>query len=138
MGIICASNHAMGILTNAGPQPWHPARDETKKFGRKAAEYCKERDIELGKLAMYYSLQLKAPATFLVGMQTETELKINLEAFYNGLTDVEHAALEYILKKYCRPNSVRRKMKINKFDIYSICVKKTNWEGVETDQYFKR
>lgn len=99
MGIICASNHAMGLLTNGGPQAWHPAHEETKEQGRKAAAYCKERGIELGKLAMYFSLQLKGPATFLVGMQTKKLLEINLEAFYNGLTEAEHAALEYILKQ---------------------------------------
>lgn len=89
----------MGLLTNAGPQSWHPAGDETKEQGRKAAEYCKERGIELGKLSMYYSSQLKEPATFLVGMPSEEQLKTNLEAFHNGLTEDEQAALEYILKK---------------------------------------
>lgn len=89
----------MGLLTNGGPQAWHPAHEETQEQGREAAAYCKERGIELGKLAMYYALQLKGPATFLVGMQTKKLLEINLEAFYNGLTEAEHAALEYILKQ---------------------------------------
>lgn len=100
LGIICASNHAMGLLTNAGPQSWHPAHDETKEQGRKAAEYCKERGIELGKLSMYYSSQLKGPATFLVGVHSEEQLRTNLEAFRSGLTEEEQAALEYLLKKY--------------------------------------
>lgn len=96
MAVICASNHAMGLLTNDGPQSWHPAHEETKEQARKAAEYCKERGIELAKLAMYYSLQLKEPATSLVGMQSKGQLEMNLEAFYNGLTETEQAALEYI------------------------------------------
>lgn len=89
----------MGLLTNAGPQPWHPAHNETKEQGRKAAEYCKERGIELGKLAMFFSSQLKEPATFLSGMQTTDQLQTNLQAFYSGLTAAEQDAMNYILKK---------------------------------------
>lgn len=99
LGVICASSHAMGILTNIGQQTWHPAHDETKAQGRKAAEYCMERGIQLAKLAMYYSSRLKAPTTFLSGMQTQEQLETNLDAFYSVLTESEHAALEYILKK---------------------------------------
>lgn len=99
----------MGLLTNNGPQDWHPAHDETKEQGRQAAEYCKERGIELGKLALYYSSQLKGPATFLVGMQTKNLLEINLDTFYNGLTEPEHAALEYILEKWVIYRSVSRR-----------------------------
>lgn len=41
MGIICAAAHGLGLLTNAGPQPWHPAPDDLKNKIREVSEYCK-------------------------------------------------------------------------------------------------
>lgn len=99
MGVICASNHALGLLTNRGPFDWHLAHAETLERGRLAAEYCKKNGIELGKLAQWYSSQLKGPATFLTGMATEEILDINLDAIFNGLTPKETEALNYCLKK---------------------------------------
>lgn len=66
MGVICAANHALGLLTNHGAFNWHPARKETIKQGQLAGEYCKKHGVELGKLAIWYASQLKGPATFLV------------------------------------------------------------------------
>lgn len=86
------------MLTNAGPQKWHPASDELKDHCRRGADICKENGIELGKLAMHYVMQLNGPATFLTGMQTEELLKINLEAYLNGLTEKETELLETLLK----------------------------------------
>lgn len=96
LGIICAAAHAVGLLTNGGPQPWHPANDEQKQLCRKAANICKEYNIELGKLAMYHSMQLAGPATFLIGMQTRQLLDINLEALYTGLTKKEQEVLQLL------------------------------------------
>lgn len=96
MGIICAAAHALGLLSNRGPQPWHHANDELKQLCSKAANICKESNIELGKLAMYYSMQLPGPATFLIGMQTRQLLDINLEALYTGLTKKEQEVLKLL------------------------------------------
>lgn len=97
MGVICAAGHALGLLTNAGPQSWHPTSQKVKDQCKEAADLCKANGIELGKLAMYYFMQLKGPATFLVGMQTEHLLKINLDAYFNGLTPKEAEILEKLL-----------------------------------------
>lgn len=86
------------MLTNAGPRDWHPASQELKTICRKAADLCKAQDIELGKLAMNYFIQLKGPSTFLVGMQTEHLLKINLDGYLNGLTEKEKNLLDSLLK----------------------------------------
>lgn len=86
------------MLTNAGPQDWHPASAALKEQCKKAADICKANDIELGKLAMYYFMQLKGPSTFLVGMQTEKLLQINLDAYFNGLTPKEDAILKELLE----------------------------------------
>lgn len=99
MGVICAAGHALGILTNRGPFDWHMAREDTKKQGRLAAEYCKEQGVELGKLAMWHSSQLEGPATFLSGMATRQILNINLDSFIDGLTPKEREILQYCMKK---------------------------------------
>ena len=94
IGIICASGHGMGLLTNAGPQSWHPAKDSTKELCRKAAATCIEAGVELGKLAMHHFVQLAGPATFLVGMQNELLLDMNLGTYFNGLTAAEEGVMK--------------------------------------------
>lgn len=96
LGIICASSHALGLLTNNGPQSWHPATEEQKSLCKKAANLCKEAGIELGKLAMYHGMQLKGPATFLTGMQTQKLLEMNLNAFHKGLSKKEKDMLKLL------------------------------------------
>ncbi|KAI9576162.1 hypothetical protein GQX74_013903 [Glossina fuscipes] len=115
LGIVCASGHAMGLLTNCGPQAWHPASDEQKQLCRKAAKICKEAGIELGKLAMYHFLQLSGATTFLTGMKTRHALDMNLNAFYCGLNLKEQEVLQ-LLKD-------------------TIFTKSFNWEGVELERY---
>lgn len=100
MGVICAANHALSLLTNRGAYDWHPANEKTVKQGRLAGEYCKQHGIELGKLAIWYALQLKGPATFLVGMPNPEIVRLNFESFNNGLNPKESEALDYCLKKY--------------------------------------
>lgn len=138
LGVICAAGHALGILTNRGPFDWHIALDETKEQGRSAAEYCKKNGVELGKLAMWYSAQLKGPATFLAGMATQEILDINLDSVYHGLTAKETEVLEYCLKKYVQ--FIYFIIFIFKFLIifYSFCARKSHWEGVELRKFFNR
>ncbi|XP_002053125.2 uncharacterized protein [Drosophila virilis] len=116
LGIICAAAHSLGLLTNAGPQPWHPASDEQKKIARKAAELCKKEGVELGKLAMYYTIQLRDVSTFLVGNQTRQLLQMNLAAFYDGLSAKEQEVLQHLRE--------------------NIFVKPFHWEGNELERYW--
>uniref|UniRef100_A0A1A9W454 NADP-dependent oxidoreductase domain-containing protein n=1 Tax=Glossina brevipalpis TaxID=37001 RepID=A0A1A9W454_9MUSC len=115
LGIVCASGHAMGLLTNCGPPSWHPASDEQKQLCRKAANICKQAGIELGKLAMYHFFQLSGATTFLTGMQTQRILDMNLNAFYCGLNLKEQEVLQ-LLKD-------------------TVFTKSYNWEGIELDHY---
>lgn len=100
IGVICASGLAMGLLTNTGPQSWHPATEETKESARNAAEYCKGKGIDLAKLAIHYWTALKGPATFLAGMQTRKLLDSNWRSYISGINDEEQKTLNYILEKY--------------------------------------
>lgn len=99
LGIICASGVGLGLLTDKGPQPWHPAKKETKELCRKAAEYCRTNDVDLAKISVHYFLQLKEPATYLLGMQWKTLVEANLDVCLNGLNETELAALKHLKEK---------------------------------------
>lgn len=86
----------MGLLTNAGEQPWHPASAETKALCRQAAQYCQSQNLELAQLALYHSTQLESVATYLIGMQSNELLLANLHTCLSGLDDKEQRALDYI------------------------------------------
>uniref|UniRef100_A0A182TFY4 NADP-dependent oxidoreductase domain-containing protein n=1 Tax=Anopheles melas TaxID=34690 RepID=A0A182TFY4_9DIPT len=117
MGLICASGHGMGLLTNGGPQPWHPADRQLREVCAEAAAYCKREGVELGKLAMHHALQMPGPASFLAGMQTPELVQINLDAYFEGLSEKEADVLGY-LKERIFPK-----------------VENKHWEGVELQQY---
>ncbi|XP_017855752.1 PREDICTED: L-galactose dehydrogenase [Drosophila arizonae] len=116
LGIICAAAHALGLLTNAGPQPWHPAPDDQKAIARQAAEVCIKRGVQLGKLAMYYTSQLRDVSTFLVGNQTRQLLHTNLAAVHHGLSQQEQEVLQHLRE--------------------NILVKSSHWEGIELERYW--
>ena len=54
--VINASPIGMGLLCNAGPPEWHPARDEIKTACRKAVEYCNSKGVDITKLAIHHSI----------------------------------------------------------------------------------
>lgn len=118
LGVICASGHGLGLLTQGGPQPWHPAGEEIKAACRKAAEVCRKEGIELGRLAMGHFIELAGPATFLVGMQTLELINMNLDVYLHGLTDKEKEIKDHIKK-----------------EIFSK-LKQTHWEGIEVARYW--
>jgi len=121
LGIICAAGHGLGLLTNSGPPSWHPASDELKAVCKEAGHICKENGIELGKLAMHYFIQLQGVTTFLVGMQTSQILNMNLDVYYNGLTNKEET-ISGLLQE-----SIFSKLEEDEI---------TNWEDIELDKYW--
>lgn len=113
LGLINAAALMMGLLTNGGPQWWHPAPESIKAACEKARNYCKEKNVELAKLAMYYAYQIPGPHTQLVGINTLSLLDSNLDVLFNGLNSVELEVLEYLKKNIFAKLTV------------------TDWEGVE-------
>ncbi|XP_012135029.1 uncharacterized protein LOC100880182 isoform X2 [Megachile rotundata] len=119
IGIINAAAVCMGLLTNKGPQAWHPGSDNTKKLCTEAASYCRDNDIELARLALWYSMQCEDIATFLSGMQTLSDLNMSLDLVRNGITEREKNLLQEIQEKY-----------ISK-------VTEKHWEGKEFQTYWE-
>ncbi|XP_014284677.1 uncharacterized protein [Halyomorpha halys] len=117
LGIINASATAMQMLTNAGPQPWHPASDSIKQLCAKAADYCKEKSVELGILAIHHTLSNLNTETLLIGMNSMDVLQANLELLFNKLSPTEEQVLNYIQQQILNRNN------------------NLNWEGVELKKF---
>lgn len=120
LGVIHAASPALGLLINRGPWPWIPCQDELKQVAAKAAAYCKERDVELGRLAVYWTSQQSGVDVHLIGIQNRDLLRSNLEIFTSGISEKEKTVLQELLdKKILEPS------------------KRLTWEGIEVTNYWK-
>ena len=90
-GLINASPLHMGILTDAGPQPWHPAPPEVLALGPKIAELCREHGSNVSVEALRFATSDPRVASTLVGLRRPSELEQNLAAL-GGETTPELAA----------------------------------------------
>ena len=59
VALINASPLSLGLLTEAGPREWNPAHQEIKDACRNAVEYCKEKGVDITRLAVNYSTSFK-------------------------------------------------------------------------------
>jgi L-galactose dehydrogenase len=78
IGIISASPLGMGLLSNRGTPPWHPAPPKVKELCVKAAAHCKARGADIEKLAVQYSLANPEIATTLVGSGNPENMRKNI------------------------------------------------------------
>ncbi len=80
VGVLNASPLSMGLLTNQGPQPWHPAGEAIKAACRAAAVYCRAKGADISSLGMQFCLAgVDVPST-ISGAATRAEVEANLEA----------------------------------------------------------
>ncbi|OXU30123.1 hypothetical protein TSAR_012735 [Trichomalopsis sarcophagae] len=135
IGIINAAAPSMGLLTSQGPQKWHPASDDVKKVCKEAGDYCKEKDLEFTKLAVWHSLQCPDVDTHLIGMQNLRELDINMDVLHNGITEEE----KKILKDLSESKALIDLGDMNNFDkdMYLSKLTTKHWEGAELEKYWK-
>ncbi|XP_046812955.1 L-galactose dehydrogenase-like isoform X1 [Vespa crabro] len=119
VGIINAALLAMGLLTNNGPPDWHPASKEMKKICSDVAQYCKDNDVEISKLAVWYAMQCEDITTNLIGIQNIQQLRMNFNVLRNGITEKEKAILKIIQEKYL--NQIKCK----------------HWENKEIETYWQ-
>ena len=79
-GVINASPLALGLLTDQGPPPWHPAGSEIRDACRRAAEYCRQRGQNISVVAMQFCYAQKRIPCTLTGTARKSELLVNLQA----------------------------------------------------------
>lgn len=78
VGVINASPLSMGLLSENGPQPWHPASAAIKAACARAAELCRSRGSSLAKLAIQFAVSCPDVALTLSGAATAEEIARNL------------------------------------------------------------
>jgi L-galactose dehydrogenase len=80
VGVMNASPLCMGLLSDGGPQDWHPAPDEVKYAARRANELCRWRGASLAFLGMQYCLQEARVPTTISGAARAREIEANVRA----------------------------------------------------------
>jgi L-galactose dehydrogenase len=88
IGLINAAVLHMGILTEQGPQPWHPASPEVREAGRKVAQFCSNHGLDIADVAMRFSLDHPHVRSTLIGLGTTQQVEACLNVLEN-FTDVE-------------------------------------------------
>lgn len=80
VGLINASPLHMGLLTQNGPPPWHPASAEVKEVARVLVEFFAKSGVRMTDLALQFCLQHPYVATTLAGMSTVEQVRENVAA----------------------------------------------------------
>jgi L-galactose dehydrogenase len=84
-GVMNASPLAMGLLTQQGPPPWHPAEPEIHEACRRASMWCKEHGLDISRVAMQFCLAENRIPTTITGASTVAELQTNIAAIEEPL-----------------------------------------------------
>lgn len=80
VGVLNASPLSLGLLTNQGPPPWHPADADLKAACAAAAKLCRDRGSDIASLGMQFCLaEPRIPST-ITGTARPDELAANLRA----------------------------------------------------------
>ena len=80
IGLINASPLCMGLLTPAGPPPWHPGSTEVKQRGWRVVDFCQRHGVCASDVAVQFCLQHPHVATALTGMATVEQVRQNAAA----------------------------------------------------------
>lgn len=79
IGLINAAALHMGILTEQGPEAWNPAPAEVREAGKKAAEFCRSRGVDIADVAMRFCLDHPYVASTLVGLGSTRQVEASLK-----------------------------------------------------------
>jgi L-galactose dehydrogenase len=97
VGVLNASPLGMGLLTNQGPPPWHPAPEPIKAACRDAANLCRDRGADISFLGMQYCFaEAQIPST-ITGTAKKDELDVNLKAFATPIDPALLADVQNVL-----------------------------------------
>ncbi len=95
--VINASPLGMGLLSDAGPPPWHPAPSLVKDACARAATLCRARGGSIGTLALQVSAGLDGVASTLVGVRSSAEIAANVRALSQPIDQELLTAVRAIL-----------------------------------------
>ncbi|VDO62605.1 unnamed protein product [Haemonchus placei] len=121
VGILNGSPLSMGLLTERGPPPWHPAADFIKEACLAATHYCMSKNISISKLALSYALEVPGCSACVVGMDSIQQVRDNIAlCTTTPLTDVEQRVRDRIMRRY--------------FDR----LENAGWSGMDVAAYWQR
>ena len=106
IAVINGSILSMGLLTEQGPEKWHPASEEIREACKKAVECCKNQGVKMAKIATHYSLNLPGVDTTLIGTASFENLNENLAVLREGITSLEQTVTNEVVEKFFKPLSV--------------------------------
>lgn len=79
LGIINAAPLSMGLLTDRGAPDWHPASADIRRICAAAAQACRQKGLDIQKLALQFSVSHPAIHTTLVGSANAENMRRNVE-----------------------------------------------------------
>jgi L-galactose dehydrogenase len=97
IGLINASGLCMGLLTEQGPPDWHPAPQQVRDAGRKAAEFCRAHGADISKLALRFCLDHPFVSSTLIGIASTRQVETSLELLRSSTDKELLAQVESIL-----------------------------------------
>jgi L-galactose dehydrogenase len=80
VGVMNASPLCMGLLSDHGPQDWHPAPPTIKEASAKALALCKERGVSLATLGMQFCYGEERIASTISGAAKASEIEAAVQA----------------------------------------------------------
>jgi L-galactose dehydrogenase len=86
-GIINASPLAMGLLSETGPPPWHPAGAELREYASRVVQLCRGRGVDIAQVALRFALIPPQFASTLVGSASAAEITRNVRWAVEPLDD---------------------------------------------------
>lgn len=87
VGLLNASPLCLGLFTNSGPPPWHPASPGLKEIARQAVDHCQQKNADISFLAMQYCFGEPRIASTITGTARSSELRRNLDALTTPIDD---------------------------------------------------
>ena len=78
IGLINASPFHMGVLTNETSPDWHPLQRQVLSVVKKASDWCKERGVDLAKLALQFAMAHDYVTVTLAGMSSVSQVRANV------------------------------------------------------------
>ena len=97
IGLINASGLCMGLLTEHGPPDWHPAPQQVRDAGKKAAEFCRLHGADLPEVALRFCLDHPYVSSTLIGMATTSQVETGLKLLQSSTDKALLAQVEAIL-----------------------------------------
>ena len=101
--LLAAAPLSMGLLTERGPPPWHPASDELKQACVQAVDICRQCGVDVATLALLVALSHPGIPCTIVGMGSVTEVQKNCSVA-RRLCGVEPCEQDEILKAVLLPD----------------------------------